>query len=90
MLFFSQPNPQANNLINALCYELRTAADTSSSLLSLSGTTRHEDNGNECGGAISDYKTFRKEMSKYDLTQAVFSQGERSDGVEIRCRKCSH
>lgn len=76
-----QPDPQANNLINALCYELKTAAAAHVNKLN-GGRNQDDSNNNSVGEAknindydIGDYKTFRREMSKYDLKQAVFSQG---------------
>ncbi|XP_065206551.1 cyclin-dependent kinase 12-like isoform X2 [Planococcus citri] len=78
-----ETDPQANNLINALCYELKTAAAASVNKLNSSRNQNDDSNNNSVGREskvnndynIGDYKTFRRDMSKYDLKQAVFSQG---------------
>lgn len=74
---------QAKNLIKALCYELKTAAET----FTISNTNKEGLNESENSNSnsilnrknndysIGDYVTFRQKMSKFDLNQAVFSQG---------------
>ncbi len=74
-----QADPQANNLINALCCELKRAADELSFNASMKMSSQHDDSNNNvdsrCNDFDMDYPTFRKQMSKYDLKEAVFSQG---------------
>lgn len=66
-----------------MCYELKTAAAASVNKLNSARNHNDDSNNNSVGGElkinndynIGDYRTFRRDMSKYDLKQAVFLQG---------------
>ena len=60
---FSQTDSQARNLIDALCYELKTAADASLPVEDEKKNANAKTNG--------PFAAYRKET----LEQAIFSQG---------------
>lgn len=63
-----------------MCYELKRATDACADAINTMISNQNDDNYSnnvdyKNDYDVGDYITFKKKMAKYDLKQAVFSQG---------------